>query len=72
MKPADRFRVLEALHAIAREHVRVSVAGQALTLSPASGHEVTAYARSLCRELTEAYQGEPEAVRGMIAARRAA
>jgi hypothetical protein len=72
MKAADRVRVFEALHGIAREQVRVSIEGQGLALTPVRGSAVSAYARSLCRELMEAYQAEPEEVGEMIAGRRAA
>jgi len=72
MKTADRFRLFEALHGIAREHASVSIAGQSLRLTPLRGYQVTAYAKSLCRELMEAYQQEPEEVGAIIAYRRAA
>ena len=72
MKPADRFRVYETLHCLARERVRVSVQhGGFLMLVPGGG-EVSAYAKSLCRELAEAYEEHPDEVGEMIAARRAA
>jgi len=71
MRTADRFRVCETLHAIAREHVRVTIEEQRLRLLPACGHQLTPYARSLCRELMEAYEQEPTEVGEMITERRA-
>ena len=72
MKPADRFRVLQALDCLAREHVRVSIQPGGLMLVPSRSSEVSAYAKSLCRELSEAYEDHPHEVREMIAGRRAA
>ena len=71
MKPADRLRVLETLHCLARERVRVSVQRRGLMLVPCGG-EVGAYAKSFCRELAEAYEEHPNEVGEMIVARRAA
>ena len=72
MKPADRFRVLEALHCLAREHVHMGVQRGGVTLVLCCSGEVSAYAKSLYRELTEAYEEHPNEVGEMIAARRAA
>ncbi|MFI5398377.1 MAG: hypothetical protein ACHQ9S_22815 [Candidatus Binatia bacterium] len=41
-------------------------------LVPSRSSEVSAYAKSLCRELSEAYEDHPHEVREMIAGRRAA
>jgi hypothetical protein len=72
MKAADRFRLFEALYGIAREHASVSIEGRCLRLTPLRGYQLTSQAKSLCRELTEAYQQEPQEVGAMIAGRRAA
>ncbi|MGD0949093.1 MAG: hypothetical protein ABSA52_16905 [Candidatus Binatia bacterium] len=70
MKLADRFRVLQVLDCLARERVRLSILRGELTLVPSG--EVSAYAKSLCRELSEAYEDHPNEVREMITGRRAA
>ncbi len=72
MKPADRFRVLELLDGIASEHARISIGAGQLIVTPICGDEITRYARSLCRELTELYQEHPSEVGEIIAARLAA
>jgi hypothetical protein len=72
MKPADRVRILQALDCLAREYVRVSIQRGGLMLVPSRSSEVIAYAKSLCRELSEAYEDHPHQVREMIAGRRAA
>lgn len=72
MKPADHFRVLETLHCLAREHVRVSIQRGEMMLVPSRSGEVSAYAKSLCRELSEAYEEHPHQVRELIVGQRAA
>lgn len=72
MKPADRFRVLELLDGIAAEDARISVQAGELIVTPIRGDDITRYARSLCRELTELYHEHPTEVGEMIAARLAA
>lgn len=72
MKPADRFRVMELLHAIAQERARVSFRAGELILIPLGGGEITRYAKSLCRELAELFREHPTQVGQMIAAREAA
>ncbi len=72
MKPADRFRVLQALDCLAREHVRLSIWHGELMPVPSRSSEVSAYAKSLCREVSEAYEDHPDEVREMIVWRRAA
>ena len=72
MKPADRFRVMEVLHAIAGEGARVSLQSGELIVTPLHGEEVTRYAKSLCRELAELLREHPTQVSQMIAAPRAA
>ncbi len=70
MKLADRFRVLHALDGLAREHVGLSIGGGGLVLvSPHS--RVSAYAKSLCREISEAYDEHPVEVGELIGARQA-
>jgi len=41
-------------------------------VTPLLGDEVTRYAKTLCRELSELYREHPEEVSEMIAARQAA
>jgi hypothetical protein len=72
MKPADRVRILQTLDCLAREHVRVSIQRGGLMLLPFSSGEVSAYAKSLCREVSEAYENHRHQVREMFAGRRAA
>ncbi len=72
MKPADRFRVVELLYAIAAERARVSIRAGEVILTPDRGDEVSRYARRLCRELAELYHEHPAEVSEMITSRRAA
>jgi hypothetical protein len=72
MKTADRFRATELLHAIRAERARVSIRAGELIVTPLLGDEVTRYAKSLCRELSELYREHPKEVGEMIAARQAA
>jgi hypothetical protein len=60
MKAADRFRVFEALHGIARENVHVSIHRERLVLIPAGGNEVTAYARSCKRRCKDGPLKRPD------------
>lgn len=71
MKPADRFRVLETLRFLAGERVRVSIQHGELMMTHSVG-EVGKLAKSLCRELAEAYEEHPSEVGEMITARLAA
>ncbi len=72
MKLADRFRVLHALDGLAREHVRLSIGGGGLVPVPPRNGIVSAYAKSLSREIAEAYEEHPVEVGELIGARRAA
>jgi hypothetical protein len=72
MKPADRFRVLQALDCLAREHVQLNIWRGGLVLVPCGPGEVSACAKSLCHEISEAYEGHPFEVCEMIAERQAA
>jgi hypothetical protein len=72
MKPADRFRVLQALDCLAHEHVQLSIWRGGLVLMSSPPGEVSAYAKSLCHEISEAYEDHPFEVREMITERQAA
>jgi hypothetical protein len=72
MKVADHFRATELLYAIRAERARVSIRAGELIVTPLRGDEVTRYAKSLCRELSELYHEHPNEVSEMIAAREAA
>ncbi len=72
MKPADRFRVIELLHAIATEGAHISVHAGEVVLSPACGAVGSRYAQALCRELIELHEQHPSEVGELLAARRAA
>jgi hypothetical protein len=72
MKPADRFRVLQALDCLAREHGRLSIWRGRLVLVPSRPGEVSASAKSLWREISEAYEDHPNEVCEMITGRLAA
>jgi hypothetical protein len=72
MKPADRLRALELIHLLAAERAHVSICAAELVMTPGCDHEVTRYATSLCRELTELYHEHPAEVGELIAARQAA
>jgi hypothetical protein len=72
MKPADRFRVLQALDCLARERVQLGIWRGGLVLVPSGPGEVSAYAKSLCREISEVYEDDPFEVGDMITGRRSA
>jgi hypothetical protein len=72
MKPADRFRVLQALDCLAREHVQLSIWRGGVVLVPCQPGGVSAFAKSLCHEISEAYEDHPVEVCEMITERQAA
>ncbi len=72
MKPADRFRVMELLHAIATENAHISVCAGEVVLTATRGDMVSRYAQALCRELIELYYQHPSEVSEILAAKRAA